>query len=86
MPLDNHSHHDDQTHDIIEIDPHQITPDMLEVLGLGQIAYVRPGHLPSGKAAIAIHAANGDVLGFADNLPTAHATVTQNEMHSFSVH
>ena len=68
------------------IDPHAVTTDMLETLGMGQIAYVRPGVLPSGKNAIAIHAANGDVIGFADTIPTAHATVLQNEMESFSVH
>ena len=51
---------------------------MLETLGMGQIAYVRPGVLPSGKSAIAIHAANGDVMGFAETVSVAHATVLQN--------
>jgi hypothetical protein len=68
------------------VDPHHITAEMLEILGLGQIAYVRAGHTPQGVAAAVIHAANGDVLGFAENEAVARAAALQNDLHAFSVH
>ena len=70
----------------MQVDIHDITPDMLGALGMGQIAYIRTAEMPSGQSGIAIHAANGDVLGFVETEALARAAALQNDLDAFSVH
>lgn len=68
------------------IDPYNISPDMLAALGVGQVAYVRAATLPTGLPGIAIHAANGSVLGYAQTEAVARASALQNDLEAVSVH
>lgn len=63
----------------------QITPADLAVLGLEWIAYVKPVEV-DGKAAYAIHAADGTEMAIAKSHDSAFATIRQNDLEPVSVH
>jgi hypothetical protein len=56
------------------------------VLGLEQLAYIRPVTLPDGKHAIGVFAADGRPLAGAATIELAQALVRQNELEPTLVH
>ena len=64
----------------------QITASEFANLGLEHIAYVKPVILDDGRAACAIHAADGQELTTVEDRDIAFATVLQNDLEPLSVH
>ena len=62
-----------------------MTPNDLMVLGVQDIAYVKPVDL-DGEAAYAIYSADGQELGYAEGRDLAIATVRHNDLEPVSVH
>ncbi|HJQ56332.1 MAG TPA: hypothetical protein VJ890_05470 [Vineibacter sp.] len=56
------------------------------VLGVEQMAYIRPITLPDGKHAIGVFAADGRPLAGAPTIEVAQALVRQNELEPALVH
>ena len=56
------------------------------VLGLEQIAYIRPMTLPDGKHAVGVFAADGRPLAGAPSVELAQLLVRQNELEPALVH
>jgi len=71
--------------DMRTFDVHHMTTDQLGVLGMSQIAYVKPVVI-NGMAGFAIHAADGTPMAVADDRATAMAAIVQHEMLPLSVH
>jgi hypothetical protein len=67
------------------IDIHNISPQQLAMLGMQQIAYVKPVEV-NGAAAFAIHAADGTPMAIADQRDVAIAAIVQHEMVPALVH
>ncbi len=57
----------------------------LEVLGLSEVAYLRPAEV-DGVAGYSIHAANGVPIGFAPGEAAAIAAVISHDMDVAPVH
>jgi hypothetical protein len=55
-------------------------------LGLEYIAYVKPVVLDDGRAACAIHAADGQEITTVGDRDIAFATIQQNDLEPLSVH
>ncbi len=55
-------------------------------LGLEYIAYVKPVVLDDGRAACAIHAADGQEITTVEDRDIAFATVIRNDLEPLSVH
>ena len=62
-----------------------ISPQDLMVLGLQEVAYIKPVTV-EGKTAFAIHTADGREVAVMADLRVALAAVRQNEMEPLSVH
>lgn len=56
------------------------------VLGLEQMAYIRPVTLPDGKHAVGVFAADGRPLAGAPSIEAAQILVRQNELEPILVH
>jgi hypothetical protein len=67
------------------IDIHDISPQQLAMLGMQQIAYVKPV-VVRGTAAYAIHAADGTPMAIAGERDAALAAIVQHEMVPALVH
>ena len=67
------------------IDIHDISPQQLAMLGVQQIAYVKPV-VVNGTAAYAIHAADGTPMAIAGERDAALAAIVQHEMVPALVH
>lgn len=63
----------------------QITPSELAMLGLQDVAYVRPVSI-KGIDGFAIHAADGSELAVLPSREQASATILQNNMAPVSLH
>jgi hypothetical protein len=63
-----------------------ITVEALADLGMEHVAYIKPVTLEDGKAAFAIHAADGQQMAVLADRELAFATVRQNDMEPVSVH
>jgi hypothetical protein len=63
----------------------QMTPNDLAMLGMQDIAYVKPV-LVDGNATYAIHAADGTHMALIADRAIAFAVVRQNELEPVSVH
>ena len=70
---------------VVRINPHQITAEQLQQLGVSHLAYVRPVVL-NGQAAFAIHAADGQPMAVAVNRDLAVAAIQQHDMVPALVH
>lgn len=55
------------------------------MLGLGQVAYVRPGE-QDGHVGFGVHAANGERMAFAADREVAFALIRQNGLEPLHVH
>jgi hypothetical protein len=67
------------------IDIHNISPQQLAMLGMQQIAYVKPVEV-NGTTAFAIHAADGTPMALAEGRDIAIAAIVQHEMVPALVH
>ena len=67
------------------IDIHDISPQQLAMLGVQQIAYVKPV-VVNGTMAYAIHAADGTPMAVAAERDAALAAIVQHEMVPALVH
>ena len=54
------------------------------MLGLGQVAYVRPGE-QDGHVGFGVHAANGERIAFAADRDVAFALIRQNGLEPLDV-
>jgi hypothetical protein len=63
----------------------QMTTNDLAMLGMQDIAYVKPVTV-EGAASYAVHAADGTQMALIANRDLAFAVVRQNEMEPVSVH
>ncbi|HZK88599.1 MAG TPA: DUF1150 family protein [Stellaceae bacterium] len=63
----------------------QMTPNDLAMLGMQDIAYVKPV-VVDGNAGYAIHAADGTQMALIADRAIAFAVVRQNELEPVSVH
>jgi hypothetical protein len=68
-----------------DFDIHHLTEQQLAMLGVSQIAYVKPVMM-NGTQGFAIHAADGTPMAVAENRDVAVAAIVQHEMHPLSVH
>jgi hypothetical protein len=67
------------------IDMHHISQQQLAMLGMQQIAYIKPV-MVNGTTAFAIHAADGTPMAIADGRDVAEAAIMQHEMVPALVH
>ncbi len=67
------------------LDIHHISPAQLALLGLEEIAFVKPVMTENGPA-FAIHAADGTPIALAANQDLAAAAIIQNNMQPTLVH
>lgn len=67
------------------LDIHHISPAQLALLGLEEIAFVKPVITENGPA-VAIHAADGTPMAIAANMQLAAAAIVQNDMMPTLVH
>jgi len=63
----------------------QISPQDLMILGLQEVAYLKPV-VVEGKTAYAVHAADGREVAIMANRDVALAAIRQNELEPLSVH
>jgi hypothetical protein len=63
----------------------QLSPHELGLLGMADVAYVKP-ILVDGVAAFAVHAADGSRIAVIPDRDLAFAVVRQNDMEPVSVH
>ena len=68
------------------VDPRTITPDLLALVGLGQLAYVKVEDFVGRKNTCSIYGADGTLLGHAKNLHDARVAAFQNELETVSLH
>ena len=62
-----------------------MSPNDLMVLGIQDVAYVKPMQV-DGEDAYGIFSADGQELGYAEGRDIAFATVRHNDMEPVSVH
>ena len=62
-----------------------MSPNDLMVLGIQDVAYIKPV-IVDGDDAYGIYSADGQELGYADGRDLAFATVRHNDMEPVSVH
>ena len=62
-----------------------ISPNDLLVLGLNDIAYLRPAEV-EGKKVFAIHAADGSQLAFVETRDVGLAAMQQHDLEPVSLH
>jgi hypothetical protein len=67
------------------LDIHHISPEQLALLGLEEIAFVKPVMTEQGPA-FAIHAADGTPMAIATNASLAVAAIIQHDMKPTLVH
>jgi hypothetical protein len=67
------------------MDIHRISPEQLAMLGMQQIAYIKPV-VVDGTPAFAIHAADGTPMAVAQERDVAVAAIVQHEMVPALVH
>lgn len=67
------------------MDIRQISVQQLAILGVSQIAYLKPVEV-NGTLGVAIHAADGTPMAVAGTRDIATAVVMQHEMLPLSVH
>jgi len=63
----------------------QISPQDLMILGLQEVAYLKP-IVVEGKMAYAVHAADGREVAVMANRDVALAAIRQNDLEPLSVH
>jgi hypothetical protein len=61
-------------------DIRRISASELAVLGLSQVAYIKPVMVEGGGIAYAIHGADGTAMALAENLEIAATAIRQHEM------
>lgn len=71
--------------DMAVIDIRHLTESQLAQLGVSQLAYVKPV-VVEGRAAYAIHAADGTPMAVTEDRDVAVAAIQQHEMVPASVH
>lgn len=62
-----------------------LSPNDLLVLGLNDVAYLRPA-IVEGKKAFAIHAADGSQLAFVESKDVGLAALQQHDLEPVSLH
>lgn len=67
------------------IDTRQLSPHELGLLGMADVAYVKPV-VVDGVAVFAVHAADGTQMAVIANRDLAFAVIRQNGMEPVSVH
>jgi hypothetical protein len=67
------------------LDIHHISADQLAMLGMEEIAFVKPVMTEQGPA-FAIHAADGTPMAIASDATLAVAAIVQNDMRPNLVH
>jgi len=67
------------------IDIHEITEQQLQMLGLTQLAYIKPVKTENGRA-YAIHAADGTPMALATDPETAIEAIHEHHMAAALVH
>ena len=67
------------------VDIRQLSVQQLQVLGMAQLAYVKPV-VVDGAAAFSIHAADGTPMALAGDCDVAFAAIRQHEMMPILVH
>ena len=85
MDTNNIQRPDEQAATPAVIDIHDISPQQLAMLGVQQIAYVKPV-VVNGTTAYAIHAADGTPMAIAAEREAAMAAIVQHEMVPALVH
>jgi hypothetical protein len=79
MDANNIERPDEQGATPVVMDIHDISPQQLAMLGVQQIAYVKPV-VVNGTTAYAIHAADGTPMAIAGERDAALAAIVQHEM------
>jgi hypothetical protein len=85
MDANNIQQPDEQGAAPVLIDMHNISPQQLAMLGMQQIAYIKPV-VVNGTPAFAIHAADGTPMAIAEGREVALAAIVQHEMVPALVH
>jgi hypothetical protein len=67
------------------LDIHHISAKQLEILGIAEIAFVKPVMTENGPAFV-IHAADGEPIAIASSVQLAAAAIIQNDMVPSLVH
>ncbi len=71
--------------DLLPVDIRHLSAQQLQVLGMTQLAYVKPVTV-DGAAAFSIHAADGTPMALAGDRDVAFAAIRQHEMMPILVH
>ncbi|MCP4330392.1 MAG: DUF1150 family protein [Alphaproteobacteria bacterium] len=64
---------------------HHLSPEKFAVLGLNQLAYVKPITV-DGRLVFAIHGADGSELAVFEDRETAFVAARRNDFEAVSVH
>ncbi|WP_338421676.1 DUF1150 family protein [Acetobacter fallax] len=67
------------------IDIRNLTDDQFLTLGLPTLVYVRKG-MNEGRDVFAIHAANGQMMGIAEDPETVFSAITEHQMVAMTIH
>ncbi|NHN83068.1 DUF1150 family protein [Acetobacter musti] len=67
------------------VDIRNLTDDQFLTLGLPKLVYVRENR-SEGRNVFAIHAANGQIMGVAEDPETAFSAITEHEMVAMTIH
>ncbi len=70
---------------LVAVDIRHLSVQQLQVLGMSQLAYVKPV-VVDGAAAFSIHAADGTPMALAGDRDVAFAAIRQHEMMPILVH
>ncbi|MDG6095038.1 DUF1150 domain-containing protein [Acetobacter sp. AN02] len=68
------------------VDIRNLSDEQFLALGLPTLVYIRRGVLEEGQEVFAIHAANGEVMGVADDTDTVISTLEENQMVPMTIH
>lgn len=75
----------EDANEVVRVDIRALSDEQLAMLGVSQIAYVKPV-VVNGAHGFAIHAADGTPMAVAGDREVAVAAILQHEMRPVSVH
>ncbi|GBR11486.1 DUF1150 family protein [Acetobacter oeni] len=67
------------------IDIRKLTDDQFLTLGLPELVYIRKGN-SADSDVFSIHAANGQIMGIAEDMEAIFAAIIQHQMVAVTIH
>jgi hypothetical protein len=68
------------------VDIRNLSDEQFRSLGLPSLVYIRRGVLDEGQEVFAIHAANGEIMGIADDTESVASALEEHSMVPMTIH